>query len=251
MSGDAVAVVNVRMGSSRLPGKVLRTVHGAPLLQHLLSRLRLTRMLDRITVATSVLQENDPIAAFCAEHGVACFRGSEDDVLKRTLGALQSAGARIGVVVFGDGPLVDPQIIDETIACYVRSAPRYDFVGNDLTTTYPPGMEVEVFPIAALADADRRCEDAAVREHSTLFIRQNPGLYHLHNLSAPPELCRPELELEVDTQADLDVVAAIIGQFAGRCDFHLAEVIAFLDAHPEIAVANRDVPRRWRAFRIP
>ncbi len=249
MSRDIVAVVNVRMGSSRLPGKALRSVHGAPLLQHLLGRLDLARMLDRVTVATSLLQENDAIATFCAEHRVECFRGSEDDVLQRTLGALGAAGAATGVVVFGDGPLVDPEIVDKAIDSYLHSVPAYDFVGNDLMTTYPPGMEVEVFAMAALADADRRCMDSAVREHGTLFIRQNPGLYRLCNLDAPPQLRRPDLELEVDTEADLQVVDAVIGNFAGRADFRLAEMIEFLDAHPEIAKVNQGVPRRWRACR--
>jgi spore coat polysaccharide biosynthesis protein SpsF len=246
---STVAVVNVRMGSERLPGKALREVCGKPLLRHLIDRLQGATTLDGIVVGTSTLPANDVIESFCRGQGIRCFRGSEPDVLARTLGALRSAGASTGVVVFGDGPMVDPAIVDLTVGAFRACDPPCDFVGNDLKTSYPPGMEVEVFTVAALADADRRCTDPAIREHGTLFIRHNPGLYRLLNLEAPPALRRPDLELEVDTEADLAVVGAVLQRFAGRADFSLQEIIAFLDSEPHIAATNRDVPRRWKAAR--
>lgn len=243
------AIVNVRMGSSRLPGKALRMISGKPLLEHLLDRLQLAKTIDDIVVSTSTLVVNDAIASFCAVRGVYCFRGAEDDVLARTLGALRSVGAQRGVVVFGDGPLIDPAIIDHVVDAYATADPPYDFVSNDLKTSYPPGMEVEVFGVAALADADRRCSDTDMREHGTLFIRRNPELYRLRNMEAPLGLRRPDLELEVDTESDLQVVGAVLSNFQGRTDFTLDEVIGFLDAHPQIAAINRDVPRHWKAAR--
>ena len=243
------AVVNVRMESTRLPGKALRVVGGKPLLHYLLERLTLACNIDCVVVATSVRVANDPIAAFCAERRVKCFRGPEDDVLARTLGALESVDAETGIVVYGDGPLVDPAIVDAMVETYAASAAAYDFVGNDLKTTYPPGMEVEVFSVAAMADSARRCTDPAIREHGTLFLRRNPNIYRLLNIEAPRELRRPELEIEVDTEADLKVIASILAHFPGRLDFSLAEIIVLLDAHPEIAESNRAVPRRWKEFR--
>jgi spore coat polysaccharide biosynthesis protein SpsF (cytidylyltransferase family) len=246
---STIAVMAVRMGSSRLPGKALRAIAGKPLLGHLLDRLALARRVDGVVVATSLRPENDAIADYCGTRGVACFRGDEDDVLGRVLGALQSRGATTGVEVFGDGPLIDPAIIDGLVETFTQSSGALDFVGNDLSTTWPPGMEVEVFSVAALADAARRCGDPAIREHGTLFIRQNPGLYRVRNIEAPSEFHRPDLELEVDTPEDLVVMAAVLEHFAGRPDFSLADVIAFMDAHSEVAAANRDVPRRWKEFR--
>ena len=243
------AIVNVRMGSTRLPGKAMRSICGKPLLHHLLERLSLAKSLDQVVVATSTLPANDAIEAFCASLDIACFRGSEDDVLSRTLGALRSVGAGIGVVVFGDGPLIDPAIVDHMVASYIGVNPRCDFVGNDLETTYPPGMEVEVFSVSALADADRRCTERDIREHGTLYLRRNPDLYRLLNLEAPTDLRRPDLELEVDTEADLRVMEAVLDHFSGRGDFGLIDVIEFLDAHPQIAALNRNVPRRWKVFR--
>jgi spore coat polysaccharide biosynthesis protein SpsF (cytidylyltransferase family) len=182
-----IASVAVRMGSSRLPGKAMREVSGTPLLGHLLDRLAFARRLDGVVVATSRRAENDVIAEYCRVRGTACFRGDEDDVLGRILGALSAENATIGVEVFGDGPLIDPAIVDRFVDLFVRSDGQLDFVGNDLTTTWPPGMEVEVFSVAALADAAGRCGDPAVREHGTLFVRQNPDLYRLRNIEAPPE----------------------------------------------------------------
>lgn len=245
----AIAVINVRMGSGRLPGKALRTVAGKPVLEHLLARVRRARNLDGVVVATSTLPENDAIAAFCAAHALECFRGSEHDVLGRTLGALEAAHAEPGVVVYGDGPLIDPAIIDRFIEQYSSVTPSCDFLGNDLSTSYSPGMEVEVFSVAALADSARRCIDPAIREHGTLFIRQHPQLYRLFAVEAPAELRRPDLHLELDTEADLAVIGAILHHFGDRTDFTLAQIIEFLDRHPALGQMNRIVPRRWRAFR--
>jgi spore coat polysaccharide biosynthesis protein SpsF (cytidylyltransferase family) len=246
-----VAVIAARMGSSRLPGKALRLLAGKPLLGHLLDRVMLARRLDGIVVATSTRPENDAIAAYCASRAVACFRGDEDDVLGRMLQALRAQAATVGVQVFGDGPLIDPAIIDQVVCVYQEADGAIDFVGNDLATTWPPGMEAEAFSVAALVDSDRRCSDAALRAHGTLFLRRNPALYRLRNVEAPPELRRPELELEVDTAEDLPVIEAALTHFAGRPRFGLADLIAFLDSRPEIAALNRHVPRRWKALRAP
>lgn len=244
-----IATVQVRMGSSRLPGKAMRDIAGKPLLGHLLDRLALATRLDGIVVATSVRADNDVIETYCGSRGLACFRGDEDDVLGRMVGALRSQDAAIGVEVFGDCPLIDPAIVDQLVDLFVQSDGAFDFVGNDLTTTWPPGMEVEVFSVAALADAERRCGDPATREHGTLFIRQNPNLYRLRNVEAPPAFRRPELELEVDTPEDLAVMEAVLRHFSDRRDVGLAELIRFMDRHPDIASINRDVARRWKEFR--
>ena len=220
-----------------------------PLLGFLIERLRLCWTIDEVVVATSIENENDVIEEFCANEGIACFRGSEEDVLKRTLGALESVSATIGVEVFGDCPLIDPLIVDDIVTKFLDHA-RYDFIGNDLKTTYPPGMEVEVFSVAALQDSDYRVAASdPIREHGTLFIRQNPQLYKVINLEAEGKRRRPEVELEVDSREDLDVVTAIIQHFDPRIDFSLDEVLRFLDDNPEIVEINRSVHRRWKEFR--
>lgn len=244
-----IAVVPVRMGSSRLPGKTLRPLAGKPLLGHLLDRLGRCTRLDGIVVATSANPENDLIEAYCASRGTPCFRGAEDDVLGRLLGALQSQGADTGVLAFGDCPLLDPAIVDTVVGEMLDGDGAYDFVGNDLATTYPPGMEVEAFRVAALADAAARCDDPAIREHGTLFIRRNPDLYRLLNLEAPSQWRRPELEIEVDAPEDIPVIEAVLEHFGSDAVPGLTEIIAFLDARPDLAAVNQAVARRWKAYR--
>ena len=242
-----IAVIPVRMGSSRLPGKTLLEVGGKPLLGHLLDRLARCHRLDGMVVATSVNAENDAIAAYCAQRGTPCFRGAEDDVLGRLLSALTAQGAETGVLAFGDCPLIDPALVDRMVSIY--GAGEWDFVGNDLKTSFPPGQEVEVFRVAALVDSATRCADPAIREHSTLFIRQNPALYRLLNVEAEGAELRPELEMEVDTAEDMAVMEAILSHFGGRDDFAMAEIIAFLDSHPNLKALNAAVPRRWKMYR--
>lgn len=243
-----VATVQVRMGSSRLPGKVLAPVLGKPLLGHLLDRLAQCRRLDEVVVATSVKPENDAIEEYCRQRGTACYRGSEDDVLGRMLEALQSRDATVGVEVFGDCPLIDPALVDDMVGRFLAE-PELDWIGNDLATSYPPGMEAEVFKVAAFADSARRTDDPVIREHGTLFIRQHPGIYRIRNVEAEGALRRPELELEVDTAEDFEVATAVLEHFAGRPTFTLAELIAFMDANPALKDKNAAVHRRWKEFR--
>ncbi|MBT4889925.1 MAG: glycosyltransferase family protein [Rhodospirillales bacterium] len=247
-TGRVVAVVPVRMGSSRLPGKVMMNVNGVPLLGYIMDRLALSSKIDEVVVATSVAAKNDVIQSYCADRNTPCYRGSEDDVLDRLVQALKQNNAAIGVLVFGDCPLIDPEIVDFLVEQYLVN-PGHDFVSNDLKTTYPPGMEVEVFSINALEDAATTCDDPTIREHGTLFIRQNPERYSLLNIEAPEELSRPELELEVDAAEDLFVVEGILEHFKGRTDFHLSEIIHFMDTNSELAKSNQSIPRRWKEFR--
>jgi spore coat polysaccharide biosynthesis protein SpsF len=243
-----VATVQVRMGSLRLPGKALIPVLGKPLLGHLLDRLALCRRLDEIVVATSTLPENDLIERYCTQRGTICYRGSEEDVLGRMLEALRSRYATIGVEVFGDCPLIDPMLVDEMIDRF-QSDPALDWIGNDLVTSYPPGMEVEVFKVSSLADSDGRTADPKIREHGTLFMRQHPELYKICNVEAQGKLRRPELELEVDTAEDLEVIATVLKFFSHNRGFSLAEMIDFMDTNPCLKEMNASVQRRWKEFR--
>ena len=236
------------MGSERLPGKVMAEILDQPLLGHLFDRIHRCTVLDDVVVATSVGRENDIIEAYCNEREVAVFRGSEDDVLDRSLQALVWRTAEAGVLIFGDGPLIDPRIIDEAVT-FFHVHDEYDFVSNDLSTSWPPGMEVEVFKISALADSSSRCADLATREHATLYMRQHPEIYRLHNIVAPPTLCRPDLSFEVDVAEDLEIVEAVLTGFVDCADLTLAELIRFMDDHPELSAKTRNVERRWQEYR--
>lgn len=244
-----VATVCVRMGSSRLPGKVMKDVLGRPLLDYLVRRISFSKKIDEVVVATSLNSENDIIENYCRQNEILCFRGSEDDVLSRILQALKWREATVGVEVFGDCPLIDYRLIDEIIDKFVNRIEKLDFLSNDLKTTYPPGMEVEVFKVSALEDADKRTNDSSIREHGTLFIRQNPKLFVIENVIAPTEYYYPELELEVDTIEDYEVFKQIIKHFSKRLDFSLDEILKFASQNSDLFAINKNIPRRWQQFR--
>jgi spore coat polysaccharide biosynthesis protein SpsF len=246
-----IASIQVRMGSSRYPGKVMEEISGKPLLGHLITRVQQSKKIDDIIIATSVRPENAIIEKYCNEIGVNCFRGDEDDVLGRTLGALKYMEADLGVEVFGDCPLIDPEIIDFIITEYQENYYDYDFVGNDLKTTFPPGMEVEVFRVAALETAALATLDPKVREHGTLAIRNSPDIYRVKNIRAPKIWNRPELELEVDTEEDMYVIEQILKHFMvlGKDDYGLTDIIQFLDKEPNIKKYNQDIIRQWKQYR--
>ncbi len=243
-----VAMIPARMGSGRLPGKVMTSLQGKPLLGHLLDRVGHCKNLDEVVVATPDTVQNDCIQDYCESRSVAVFRGSEDDVLDRLLQGLLWSKADAGVLIFGDGPLIDPQIISQAVNVFHANS-RYDFVGNDLTTTWPSGMEVEVFKVGALADAAQRCHDPQIREHGTLFIRQNPKIYQLYNLEAPTEVSRSDLSFEVDVMEDLQVVEVLLRQFSGGTDGSLEELIRFMDENPQLTAGTQKIERRWKKYR--
>ena len=243
-----VAVIPARMGSGRLPGKVMTRLNGKPLLGYLLDRVENCNKIDLIVVAIPETIENDCIQDYCLNRSVQVFRGSEEDVLDRVLQSLLWARAELGTLIFSDGPLIDPQVIDGAVDVF-NSMGEYDWVGNDLITTWPSGMETEVFRVTALADAALRCSDAEIREHSTLYIRKNPEKYKLYNLEAPKPYDRPDLSFEVDVYEDLYVVSALINQFSNYPTIRLDDLIQFMDDHPELKELTSKVERRWKKFR--
>ena len=245
-SPRTIAVIAVRMGSQRLPGKVLRAVAGKPLLGHLLDRAQRATTLDGVVVATPESAINDAVADYCSTRGVPCFRGSEEDVSARILGALEREGATVGVMLYGDGPLMDPRIIDTCVEEYRKNS--WDWVGNDLKPGCPSGLFVEAFSVAALRDAMSRCTDPAIREHGTLCLRQDGEHHAIHHLEVTGVLQRPDIYLTVDTDEDMTMMEAIFAHFASRNDFGAEEIIAFLDAHPDVARGNQHIHRRWKKY---
>ncbi|MEO5370047.1 MAG: NTP transferase domain-containing protein [Magnetococcus sp. DMHC-1] len=249
MAEKIVAVVPGRMGSGRLPGKMLLPLGGKPLLGHILDRLTCCPLLDQVVFATSTRPENDALQHYCAARGTAVFRGDEDDVLGRLRQALDAHQATLGVLVFGDQPLVDPEIIEKMVQFFLERRTACDWVGNTRMTTFPPGTEAEVFAMTSLRDADAQTRDPRIREHATLFLRNHPERYRLFNVVAPPELAHPNLYIEVDVAEDVTLVETILAHFAPRDIFGLREILDFMKSRPQLQEINGRVHRRWKEFR--
>lgn len=244
------ATIQARTGSSRLPGKVLLPIIGKPMLELQIERVRHSRLIDEIVIATSTNPQDDAIEQLARRCRVGCFRGSEEDVLGRVVSALKSVQAELHVELMGDSPLSDPLLIDACIGYYLKHAGAYDYVTTGLTTTFPPGMEVTIYPARILIDAERLVTDASLREHVSCHITQHPERYRLCNLEAPRWFRYPDYYLEVDAPEDFEVIASIFEHlYPTNPGFGLAQIIDFLNAHPALAARNRSVERRWRAFR--
>jgi glutamate-1-semialdehyde 2,1-aminomutase/spore coat polysaccharide biosynthesis protein SpsF len=228
------------MGSSRLPGKVLADVGGKPMLEHIVSRLRRSRLIDDVIVATSGAPADDPIAAAAAEKGFKVFRGHENDVLDRYYEAAKNAKADTVVRITGDCPLIDPEVVDRVIATFLSE--ECDYVSNTLVCTYPDGLDAEVFSFAALEIAWRDGRRAADREHVTPFIRTSRR-FRLRNVQSELGRSIRHLRWTVDEPRDLEFVRAIYARLGSREYFGWHEVLALLDAEPILGNLNAGLIR--------
>lgn len=237
------AIIEARMTSSRLPGKVLRPVLDRPLLAYMIERLHQMRTIDTIIVATTTNVEDDPIVACATQQGAKWFRGSEHDVLGRVLQAAQQHQVDVIVETTADCPLIDPVESDKVVQRFQQGDVEY--ASNVLHRSYPRGMDTQVFATASLADVAQRTQHPTDHEHPTYYIYQHPELYRLANVSAPASLTDPELRLTVDTPEDLQLIQAILtALWPKNPRFLLADILAWLAAHPEIAALNRHVQQK-------
>ncbi|MCU0800968.1 MAG: aminotransferase class III-fold pyridoxal phosphate-dependent enzyme [Rhodobacteraceae bacterium] len=209
-----VAVIQARMGSTRLPGKVLMPLAGMPAIDLMLARLSRCTTLDGCVVATSTEAGDDVLAAHLTAGGVQVFRGSEKDVLARFTGAAQMAGATTVVRLTGDCPLIDPGVVDRVVRAY--HAGDVDYCSNVAPPTYPDGLDTEVFSMAALQQAHAQATAPAHREHVTLYLRETDGIRR-SNVAHDSDLSG--LRLTLDEQADHDALVQICDHFAP--DIHM------------------------------
>lgn len=242
-TGGVVIIVQARMGSSRLPGKVLKPIAGRPMLSYLVERLQRVARADRFVIATSTNSFDEAIVDFCGGLGVQCTRGPEHDVLSRYVEAARKFGAGTVVRVTADCPLIDPGLIDAAIDAFGQPGERFDYLSNMLEPSWPYGMAVEVFTAAALAEAGREATDEAEREHVTPFLYRRPERYRLKSLTMEPDLSRHRWT--VDTPEDFDLVSRILATLHPRIrDFTMADVLAVLAENPSWELINRHVVQK-------
>ena len=238
-----VATIEARMTSSRLPGKVLLPVLGKPMLHYLIQRLRAVPSIQAIAIATTTNATDDVLARFAAEEGVLVYRGSEDDVMGRVIGAGELAGADVIVEITGDCPIIDPEIVEQTIRMFLQNEATY--VSNGHIRSYPDGMDTQVFRLETLKRSAEMTNAPLDREHVTLHIRNHPELFPAVHVVAPPSLHWPELALTLDEPADYRLLSQIIELLAPANPlFSCLDVVSLLRANPGWAAINSDVTRK-------
>lgn len=233
-----VAVVQARMGSSRLPNKVMRPIMGVPMIKLLLDRLARSERVDEIILATSENPENQKLADYVRALGLAVYQGSESDVLERYHQAALLTNAEVVVRITGDCPLVDPAVVDRVIGDYLAGG--VDYVSNVSPPTFPDGIDVEVFSFSALEAAAKVAKTTPEREHVTPYLYES-GKYKTRNV--PNAVDCSEHRWTVDEAADFTVIESVFTHFNPRTDFSWSEVLDLCQQKPELFAANRHLDR--------
>ncbi|MBI9074769.1 MAG: aminotransferase class III-fold pyridoxal phosphate-dependent enzyme [Desulfatibacillum sp.] len=229
-----LGIIQARMGSTRLPGKVLADIGGRPMLMHVVDRLQRATLVNKVMVATSQESGDDPLAALCIKQGIACYRGSETDVLDRFYKAARQYKARAVVRVTGDCPCLDPGVVDRVVEAFQKSG--CDYAANILVYTYPDGLDVEVFSMQALETAWKMARLPADREHVTPYMRTSEAFSRV-NVENEHKLPFKELRLTVDEPKDLEFVRELYVRL-GDSGFGLAQVLDLLQKEPQLMDIN-------------
>jgi spore coat polysaccharide biosynthesis protein SpsF len=233
-----VAIIQARMSSSRLPGKVLMALAGKPVLAHVVERLNTCRRLDEVMVATSTDASDDLIALWCAQSGVTCFRGDLLDVLDRYVQAARSCKADVVVRITADCPAIDPDIVDEVVGSFVEGG--YEFYG--LKGEFPDGLDCTVFASSALERAWREAHLASEREHVGPYIEKNPHLFKSGGLEKFHGL--QHLRWTLDEPRDYAFLNEIFSRlYQADQPFSTADVLALLQREPALSSINADIVR--------
>ncbi len=238
---EVVAIIQARMGSTRLPGKVLRDIGGRTMLARVVRRAARATRLDGLVVATTTESRDDVIVEECKCLEVPWFRGSANDVLNRYHQIAQARDIPAVVRITSDCPLIDPEVIDEIVHVFLGGG--WDYVSNTLEPrSFPLGLDVEVFTFAALRRAWEEDDNRAWREHVTPYLYRHPDLFRLKGVR--PDEDFSDMRWTVDTAQDLELVRRIYAGFDGDDHFTWREVLALLKNHPEWIAINRDVPQK-------
>lgn len=276
ISGDGtklVAIIQARMSASRLPGKVLLDLAGEPMLSRVVERTRQSGWLDQVVVATSNHPSDDPIADLCQQRGYSCFRGDLHDVLDRYYQAALQFEADVVARITADCPIIDPQVIDQTLLAFFGHGPRvitrnaqnppgkntfsshlipaWDFTANRLPPpwgrTFPIGLDTEVCTFAALKSAWQGAEKTYQREHVMPYLYEDNQDFRILIVNHDPDY--GDMRITVDTPQDLELLRQIYQRFDGREDFSWYEVIDLLAKEPELAEINITIEHKnYRDF---
>ena len=244
-----VIIIQARMGSSRLPGKILMNLAGKPMLWHVITRVMAAKNANKVVVATTVNPEDNATEAFCEKNGFLVYRGSSSDVLDRYYQAARAEQATVVARVTGDCPLIDSDIIDMNFDAYEKGGYDYVSTARPGPSNFPRGLDCEVFSFAALEKARKNATEEFEHEHVTPHLWQNKkNEFNIGpTVVAPPEYAR-DYRLTVDYPEDFEIMEKIFQKFsANGAMISVPEVLRWLDAHPEIVAINKDCEEQHRA----
>jgi len=238
------AIIQARMGSARLPGKVMIDIAGKPMLEHVVERLKKCQRVDEIIIATSDMPEDEVLLKFAKKRGYIISIGSVHDVLSRYLKVAREAGADYVVRITADCPIIDPEVVDKVIEKHLGSR-DVDYTSNIWPMTFPRGLDTEIFSMEVLEKTARLAKKDYHREHVTIFIREHPEIFVLQNVEAEGNMRRPDLRLTVDTIEDLQLIREIYSElYDGTNVFGIKDIIELFERKPELAKINMHIKHK-------
>jgi spore coat polysaccharide biosynthesis protein SpsF len=240
------AIIQTRMGSSRLPGKIMKVLEDKTVLGHVISRVKSCAKVDRVVIATTTKEADDIVAREASSYGADVFRGSENNVLDRYYCAARDAGADVIIRITSDSPLFDPVLLTRMLTQFheLRArGVRVDYFSNTLERTYPLGLGAEIFTMDALSRAHSETTKEYEREHVTPYFYQHPELFALHSFTSPVDISRYRWTL--DTPEDFRMIQAVYRALYRPGETMTTEqVVAFLDSHPDVVALNAHIEQK-------
>lgn len=240
MNKNVVAIIQARLGSSRLPAKILKDLSGKPLIYHICNRLKASNLINNVVIATTNLSKDDLINDWAEQNGIVCFRGSEDNVLSRYYHAATYSKAEIIVRITADDPFKDGAMIDKVIDILLKE--DLDFACNNFPPSFPEGLDVEVFTYLALKKAFENSIDDFEKEHVTQYFYRNPSLFKMKNYSYKEDLSH--LRLTVDTQNDFNLAEKIYNRLYTTNEFFgFDQIVSLNQMEPDLFKINQNENR--------
>jgi spore coat polysaccharide biosynthesis protein SpsF len=236
-----VAIIQARMGSSRLPGKALKDIHGRSMLARVVRRTCRSALIDCLVVATTEKKADDAIVNECGHLGVSCLRGSEDDVLDRYYQAARAFSAEVVVRITSDCPLIDPEIIDRIIKSFLEN--NADYASNTLESTFPRGLDVEVFTFKALEEAWQNATKKFEHVHVTPYFYLHPEQFKIFSVTIKDNFSN--YRWTVDTQEDLDLIRTVYKKIDKDDDFSWKDALRLFDDEPNLADINQHIRQKY------
>jgi len=235
------AVIQARMGSTRLPDKVLADIAGKTLLEHVIQRVKASRLINRIIIATTENERDKAVIAFSEAHGIPWYVGSEDDVLDRFYQTAKRYRVETIVRITPDDPFKDPEVMDKVISYYLANKDKLDYASNTIKPSYPEGLDVEVFSFGALEKAWEEAKKPSEREHVTPYIWNHPELFRLANIENNEDLSH--LRWTLDTEADLRFTQEIYARLYRGQVFLMKDILTLLEKEPQLLTINQGIER--------
>lgn len=238
-----VAIIQARLGSTRLPGKILKKVLDKPLLEYQIERVRRAKTIDQIIIATTINENDDSIIELCDKLYIPYYRGSEEDVLSRYYEAATKFHADVIVRLTSDCPIIDPNVIDKVVSCYLEHQNEYDYVSNTLIRTYPRGLDTEVISYRILKQIYKEANEQIYREHVTTYLYNNYEKFKLLNVQN--DFNESKHRWTVDTKEDFYLIEKIIQElYPKNNNFSINDVLNLLQENPEWYYINQHAKQK-------